>query len=301
MFTNPVYEHNFPDPFILKVGGTYYAYATNGENANIQTLHSTDLVHWTPGADALPEIAPWSRAGLTWAPEVLRRDDGRYVLFYTGRSTADNLQCIGRALADRPEGPFTDQDQRPFVCQTDLGGSIDPSPFRDDDGALYLLWKNDGNCCGLPTSIYAQRLAPDAMTLQGSPVEILQRDAAWEGALIEAPTMWKRDGRYFLFFSANAYDSAAYAVGYAHCDGPLGPCRAAPNNPILHSSRRAAGPGHQAIIAGPAGDTWIVYHPWPPETIGMERPGRLLWIDRLLWQDGEPVVHGPTDGPQPEP
>ena len=33
----------------------------------------------------------------------------------------------------------------PLVCQTALGGSIDPDPFRDSDGILYLYFKNDGN------------------------------------------------------------------------------------------------------------------------------------------------------------
>ena len=28
-FTNPVYRGDFPDPFVLKAGATYYAYATN--------------------------------------------------------------------------------------------------------------------------------------------------------------------------------------------------------------------------------------------------------------------------------
>jgi beta-xylosidase len=32
---NPVYTRDFPDPFVLKVGATYYAYATNGNGSNV--------------------------------------------------------------------------------------------------------------------------------------------------------------------------------------------------------------------------------------------------------------------------
>ncbi|MEZ5269512.1 MAG: hypothetical protein R2789_13435 [Microthrixaceae bacterium] len=36
-----------------------------------------------------------------------------------------------------------------FVCQRDLGRTIDASPFVDEDGTKWLLYKNDGNCCDI--------------------------------------------------------------------------------------------------------------------------------------------------------
>ena len=53
-FTNPVYPFDFPDPFVLLEGTTYYAYGTNaqtGPNANevnIQVLVSENgsLSNW---------------------------------------------------------------------------------------------------------------------------------------------------------------------------------------------------------------------------------------------------------------
>ena len=293
-FTNPVFRSNFPDPFVLKVGGVYYAYATNTVEQNVPTLRSRDLVRWTRGPDAMPALAPWTLRGRTWAPEVLRRRDGKYVLYYTARSFDANAQCIGRAVSSSPAGPFVDRATRPFLCQKAQGGSIDASPFRDSNGALYLLWKNDGNCCGKPTYIYSQRLSPDGMKLVGKPRRLVREDAAWEGALVEAPTLWKERGRYYLFFSANAFNTEDYAVGYATCRRPLGPCRDARDNPILESACRALGPGHQTVVEDDDGDTWFVYHAWPPEQVGSVVPGRLMWIDRLLWQNGRPVVRGPT-------
>src|SRR4051794_13266735 len=60
MFTNPVINRDFPDPDVLKVGDTYYAYSTNAASINIQEAHSTDLVHWTIGHDALPALPKWA-------------------------------------------------------------------------------------------------------------------------------------------------------------------------------------------------------------------------------------------------
>ena len=42
-----VYPFDFPDPFVLRVGGLYVAYATNSVEGNIQIIESTDLVHWS--------------------------------------------------------------------------------------------------------------------------------------------------------------------------------------------------------------------------------------------------------------
>jgi beta-xylosidase len=285
---------------VLHVGGTYYAYGTNGDAGNVPTLRSKDLVTWTVGKDAMPELGPWAVAGKTWAPEVLRQRDGTFVLYYTANSLDVGAQCLGRAVAQAPDGPFVDRSTRPFICQKQEGGSIDASPFADGR-ALYLLWKNDGNAVDRDTFIYAQRLSADGLRLAGKPVRLVKQDADWEGALVEAPTLWRQDGRLYLFFSANRYYDGTYAVGYATCTAPLGPCRDAPENPILKTACDAVGPGHQTIVRDDDGETWVVYHAWPPDAVGSDFPGRLLWIDRLTWRDGRPEVAGPTCGPQPNP
>jgi beta-xylosidase len=292
-FTNPVLNVDFPDPFVLKAGDTYYAYATNGNGKQVQTATSKDLVHWRRGPDALPHVAPkWAYNGATWAPEVLARADGTYVLYYT------TSQRIGHAVAKTPLGPYHDESAKPFVDQISLGGSIDPDPFRDDDGKLYLYWKNDGNSIGQATDIWAQRLSSDGMRLVGGPRKTGETDdQVWEGSVVEGPTMWKHDGRYYLFYSGGDYANDDYAVGYATCTGPLGPCRDAPENPILKTACRAHGPGHNALL-DVGGQTWIVYHAWLPNHAGDKR---VLWIDRLDWKDGKPVVHGPTCSAQTAP
>lgn len=299
-FRNPVFAGDFPDPFVLRVGGTYYAYATNGGGRNVRTVRSADLVHWRRGPDALPTVGPWALEGKTWAPEVARLA-GRYVLVYTADSSELFTQCIGRAVARSPAGPFVDGSEKPFLCQPDAGGSIDPSVFTDADGTSYLLWKNDGNSIGERTYLYAQRLSPDGRRLVGRRARLVANDRQWEAMVVEAPTLWRHGGRYYLFFSANAYATGLYAVGYATCTGPLGPCRDASENPILTSRCRAVGPGHQAIVRDAEGRTWLVYHAWRSGAVGVDPPGRQLWLDRLVWRDGRPVVRGPTCGAQAAP
>ena len=56
-YVNPVYRSDFPDPSVLRVGGTYHAYGTQGGGANIQTLTSGRPGALAAGPDALPSWA----------------------------------------------------------------------------------------------------------------------------------------------------------------------------------------------------------------------------------------------------
>ena len=140
-FTNPVYDNNFADPHVIAVDDGYYAFATNGPLGNIQTLKSADLVTWDQVGDALPELPAWSSPGKVWAPEVAVQAADRYVMYYTTADDESQRQCIGVAVASRPEGPFVDKSSKPLICQADEGGSIDASPFTDSTGQRWLYWK----------------------------------------------------------------------------------------------------------------------------------------------------------------
>jgi beta-xylosidase len=310
-FKNPVLDRYFADPFVLEVDGTYYAYATGNLTYNLQVSTSTDLVEWSRPKEALARLPLWqpSSKGLTWAPEVIETPAG-FVMHYTGRDVQEGKQCLAVAVADSPEGPFVDESEEPLLCQYDEGGSIDSSPFVDEDGKLYLLWKNDGNCCGLPTRIYMQEMSEDGLELVGEARDIGARnDAGWERDLVEAPTLLLHEGTYYLFFSANGYNTRNYAVGYATSDELFGPYEDAPENPILKTEAavgtprgEAAGPGHQSVIADDDGDLWMVYHAWDVALVGDPLGGtRTLWIDELIIEDGKARVEGPDAGPQPIP
>ncbi|MEW5870043.1 MAG: glycoside hydrolase family 43 protein [Chloroflexota bacterium] len=306
LFQNPVLKENFADPFVLKVGELYYVYASNASGKNIPLAVSSNLVKWQILNDAMPALPKWAKltGGLVWAPEVIKVGE-KYVMYFAARDKASDKQCIGVSVSDDPEGKFKDTNLQPLVCQAKEGGTIDASPFRNQDGNLYLYYKNDGNCCNLATHIYVQELAPDGLSLLGEPIQLVRNDELWEGHVIEAPTMFAHDGKYFLFFSGNNYAGHEYAVGYAVCHSPLGPCRDAPENPILasHLENRDAmviGPGHQALLQ--VGDqTWIIYHAWEVISGSYRGDRRLLWLDRLDWIDGRPVVIGPTITEQPVP
>jgi hypothetical protein len=58
--TGLVFPIDFPDPSVILVGQTYFAYATNSVAGNIQIIESTDLSHWTAVGNALPSLPAWA-------------------------------------------------------------------------------------------------------------------------------------------------------------------------------------------------------------------------------------------------
>jgi beta-xylosidase len=299
-YDNPVFDRDFPDPHVLRVDDTYYAYATNYSTHHLPVLTSSDLATWEFVRDAMAILPEWARVGRTWAPGVIQIED-TFVVYFTAHHAESDRQCIGVAVAEEPTGPFEQTSDEPFICQLELGGSIDAYPFRDEDGTLYLYWKNDGNCCGFDVILWGQELSADGLTLVGEPVELLERDQAWERPLIENPAMVEHEDEYYLFYSGNRWDSADYAVGYGTCERPLGPCEKPLDEPIMTYELFATGPGGQSLFYDAEGNLWMAYHAWTGTDIGYPRGERSLRIDLVTFENGVPDVEGPTDEPQPLP
>ena len=272
----PVDPRDFPDPFVLNTDSGFYAYGTNGAGSNVQVLTSPDLVTWRGAPDALPAIATWAERGNTWAPSVLAWN-GAYVLFYTCREPKAGRQAISVATAADPGGPFTDTSRTPLVYQLDLGGSIDPSPFVDVDGTAYLVWKADSNAINRPSGIWLQPISLDGTTLTGVPVELLRYGARWERPLIEAPSIVWAGGTYFLFYSANWWNTDRYSIGYATAPAVSGPyTKVTTSKPWFGSDAEVAGPGGQEWFTDSTGQLRMAYHGWTPRHVGYPAGARSL-------------------------
>jgi beta-xylosidase len=286
---NPVYAGDFPDPFVVRARDGYHAFATRGES-DIQHLFSRDLATWEPRPGVLPVLPPWAAPGRTWAPAVLERE-GRWVLYFSARNAASGRQCIGTALAADPGGPFAPRPE-PLVCADDAAlGAIDPSPFVDRDGAPYLLW---AACC-TQGELRGQRLSKDGLSTEGIPQALIRADLPWEDGLVEGPSMLREGERFYLFYSANHWQGARYAVGVAECASPLGPCAKPRREPFLSSEKDMAGPGGQEFFRDGWGRVWITYHAWSAERPSYQAGGaRSLRVERVELRDGSPDLAGRT-------
>ncbi len=270
----PPYNAAIPDPAVLVGSHLDYLYtsAAGLSPPNIPVRAFRDVEHLGPAVDALPTLPPWTHGG-TWAPDV-RYADGRYVMWFSAPdvhnvlATGSASKCIGVAVADTPLGPFL-PGASPVICGP--AGSIDPRTFVAPDGQLWLYWKADTNAAwgpaqnpdapaNMPTTLWAQRLAPDDITLIGQPQEILVATQLWEHKLIEAPDMVDHDGRYYLFFSTNPSYQDSDGIAVAFCPGPAGPCTEPYGGPLLGSNTLGLGPGEESLFTQD-GATWLLFSP----------------------------------------
>jgi GH43 family beta-xylosidase len=293
--TGALFPADVADPYILQVGHEYFMYATNpwAEATNIPVWGSTDLDHWRELGDALPVLPHWALPQRTWAPSILALP-GRYVMYFTAEDRANARQCLGTAVSTNPVGPFT-PDQQILECQLiHHPGSIDGMTFVDH-GTPYLLWKSDDNALHRPSTLWSARLSPDGLRLVTAPVPLLRDDEHWEAYTIEAPAMVHKAGQYWLFYSGNYLASTAYAIGYALCAGPLGPCvKQSVGGPWFGGSTQAQGPGEESFFTDSDGDTYMAYSAWGPNATGYPHGGvRYPHLALVRFQPDAPPLAAP--------
>jgi len=282
----PVFAFDFPDPYVLRVDATYYAYATNAGGGDIQVATSTDLRNWVFVGNALAALPDWAAPFRTWAPSVLPRatpSGTQYVAYYTAENGKDGPQCISRAVATSPEGPFVDDTRGPMICPHH-GEAIDPSPFVDSDGSAYLTWS------GADGKISSQRLSADGLSLDGDAHTLVHADQPWENKVVEGPSMIPAGGKYYLFYSGNEWRTRDYAVGYAVCDSPTGPCAKPLQSPVFGSVGPIIGPGGQEFFTDTSGQLWMAYHAYTDPNVGYPNSRRLHLTPVAFDPSGVPVL-----------
>ena len=321
------------DPYVLLASdGYYYMYGTTDSDNGYSAYRSKDLAGWESVGVVYEGHAEgsWTESCF-WAPEVYERD-GKYYMFFSSNwkdnptNELENFR-IGVAVADSPAGPFKDMYNRPVF---DPGYPIiDADVFFDEDGRCYLYYSR---CCykhpvesevaawareqGLfneieESWIYGVELKPDFSGVEGEPVMLLcppkemsDAQSEWESRSVtcgEANRRWtegsfmiKKDGTYYMMYSANFFGGENYAIGYATSDSPLGPFTKSADNPVLQKNTAEGGDitgvGHNSVTRSRDGRTmYCVFHGRTSAT-GDER---VVFITPMEVKDGHLIITKP--------
>ena len=219
------------------------------------------------------------------------------------------------------------------IILSERGGyssTIDPHPYEDDNGDKYLLWTSHGQGMNIVFGVkMINWLTPDWSTatalLYNSYYTVEDYKTAQAGGTVsrvsyetegnavnEGASVVKHNGKYYLTYSMNSYEDAAYQVGQAVADTPLGPYRKLTEEEggILLSGGKAGsleitGTGHNSFVT--VGEQmYIVYHRHDNATVG--GASRHHVIDEIKWitvkdKDGNDLevmyANGPTGTVQP--
>ena len=171
---NPVLDRDFADPGLLRVGPTYYAYATNSAGIHVQVARSTNLVNWDYLGEALPHLPDWAvpRFKYTWAPTVFGPGEaGEFIMYYVTRYNwaLAGTQAIGRAIARCPEGPFTPIDDAPTICHWTKAALSILSPSGTKTAPATCSGKTTATRAASPLIFTFSAFQPTASVLKDTP------------------------------------------------------------------------------------------------------------------------------------
>ena len=328
-YKNPIFSEaikSMRDGQITLEAGRYYLTGTSppywGEapTPGVKIYSSDDLLKWKYeklliDRNDLDENV-WYR-DYFWAPEIHVKADKYYLTFNCRNSQYDpqgSQHNCGLAVADEILGPYT-----VLTHDAPLGKEFknDISLFTDDDGHSYAYCSGRG--------VWQSRIDLENGRLIGDFEKIIDKtdDGDWQLGGVEGPCVIKRQGVYYLFYSAW---TRGYEIGYATAEHPLGPWRLYEGNPIFGTRCREfreeqmqfegtshlqfedtpdpyVEVGHNSIFPGPDGRDWIVCHYWlkgkkpiknPPLPMQYEDTSPQLGFDPIDIVDGKVIAHGPT-------
>jgi arabinan endo-1,5-alpha-L-arabinosidase len=135
-----------------------------------------------------------------------------------------------------------------------------------DGHGLHLVWKSDGNCCGLHAQLWEQDLTADGLSLTGRSHLLLTADLPWQAGIVENPALLRASRGWWLFYSGNRFDVAGYATGLAWCPTLRGPCRETSESPFLAGTATQFAPGGLDFFRDAHGTEWAAFATWsrPP-------------------------------------
>jgi len=282
---------------IVQADGTWWIFGTG---RLLNAARSTDLQHWKklPSPLSAPpawagDAAPDNKSNYYWAPDIIHRGN-LYYLYYSVSEFGKNNSAIGLATSPtlNPQTSGYAWTDRGIVIRSVKGdhfNAIDPSILADTDGHLWMAFGSFWNGLFIVELNPATglRIAPE------SPMHQVARDTE-----IEAATLYKKDGYYYLFFDRGLCCrgvKSTYRIVVGRSRAVTGPYLDDQGRDLNDGGGRAflgatgdfIGPGHAGLLRDAAGVEWVSVHFYD----GSNHGAPTLALRRVGWtEDGWPRV-----------
>jgi len=239
----------FGDPFIMFYDGVYYAYGTAAADG-IEIYTSSDMLYWQKQNQLALHKNDVYGENWFWAPEVYHVN-GTFYMYYSG----DEHICV--AIADNPLGPFRQAIKQPMIINEQC---IDNHLFIDDDGKPYMFFDRFNDGLNIWVAELEDNLTDIKMQTMQKCINVSQ---PWEEVwprVNEGSFVIKRNGTYYMTYSANSYECQCYGIGVATATNVFGPWTKYDKNPIYQNVDELVGIGHSAMFTDKEGNLRIVFH-----------------------------------------
>ncbi len=299
-FYNPILQGCYPDPSITRKGDDYYLVtSTFAMFPGVPIFQSKDLVNWKQIGHVLDRVSQLEvhdcgiSAGI-YAPQILynKNNDTFYMI------TTEFSGGFGNIVV-KTKDPLKGWSD---PIKLDFNG-IDPSLFFDDNGKAYII-HNDAPDKGKELynghrvikiweyNVETDKIIPgtDKIIVDGG-VD-LSKKPIW----IEAPHIYKKDGRYYLMCAEGGTGGWHSEVIFVS-DNPKGPYTPAPSNPILTQryfakdrANKVDWAGHADLVLGPDNKKYYgVFLAVRPNEKQRVNTGRETFILPVDWSGEFPV------------
>lgn len=298
-FYNPILQGCYPDPSITRKGDDYYLVCSSfAMMPGVPIFHSKDLVNWKQIGHVLdrPSQLKVETAGISmgiYAP-VIRYNKYNDTFYMITTQFAGDFGNIVVKTKDPLKG-WSDPIKLKFE-------GIDPSMFFDDNGKAYIV-HNDAPNKGEELysghrviKVWEYDLEKDQV-IPGSDQMIVNGgvDITKKPIWIEAPHIYKKNGKYFLMCAEGGTGGWHSEVIFTS-DSPKGPYTPAPSNPILtqryfspNRENKVDWAGHADLVEGPDGKYYGVFLAIRPNEKNLVNTGRETFILPVDWSGTFPV------------
>lgn len=248
------------DPFILRVGGTYYLYE-GLHREGVRCYTSTDLEEWCgPVTVFAPPANFHGTKDFFWAPEV-HFYRGKFYLFTSVFSSKTGHRSISVYRAESPLGPF--EDIAGGCVGMPQWDCIDGTLFLDEEKRPWMVFVHEWVC--MPDgngAMCAARLSDDLSHMISDPIPLfyaLEQPQARTG-VTDGPYLYRTE-RGKLIMTWSNYGREDYFIAEAVSDSGLitGPWR---QIGLLYERKRdgAGDGGHGMLFYTKEGRLMIAFH-----------------------------------------
>lgn len=280
-YKNPVLYADYSDPDACRVGDDFYMTASSFNCLpGLPILHSKDLVNWTLIGAAIPyKLVPDAtperpeHGNRVWAPAI-RYHNGQFYIFW-----GDPDQGVFMVKAKDPKGPWTEP-----VLVKEAKGVIDPCPFWDEDGRVYLAHAYAGSRAEFKSVIAVCELNAEASQAITPSRIVFDGHEAHETC--EGPKFYKKGDYYYIFHPAGGVPTGWQVV--LRSKNVFGPYEW--KTVLAQGDTPVNGPHQGAWVDTPTGEDWFLHF----QDVGAY--GRLVHLQPMKWVDGWPVIGEDKDG-----
>lgn len=279
-YTNPIIHADYSDPDVIRVGDDYYMTASSFNCVpGLPILHSRDLVNWKIINYALQQQIPTDTFDKpqhgkgVWAPAI-RFHNNQFYIFYPDPDFGIYVVKAKNIYA---------KWSKPKLVLSGKG-IIDPCPFWDNNGNVYLITALAGSRAGVKSLLTLYRMNKEATEVIDEGKHVF--DGHDKQPTIEGPKLYKHNNYYYIFAPAGGVGTGwQLALRSKNIYGPY-------EEKIVmdKGSTNINGPHQGAWIDTKTGEDWFIHFQ------DKDAYGRVVHLQPMHWKNDWPVIGIDDDG-----